>query len=166
MGEVLPQGNPPKSLRGQPRTPVRLLAHEKTQRWNIGWEKNTILQPSMTDCAEITCCMGQGCMNGNTRPGSIRRNGIAPRMAVREKVFSRFSSRYSSGNLRCTAYICTTVISWVSCPRNSNRVSTARNWSVSGKTPRESLQNTLLFTTTSFPLCRPSWTTARACPGR
>ena len=34
MGEVLPQGNPPKSLRGQPRTPVRPLAHEKTQRWN------------------------------------------------------------------------------------------------------------------------------------
>ena len=34
MGEVLPQGNPPKSLRGQPRTPVRLRAHEKTQRWN------------------------------------------------------------------------------------------------------------------------------------
>ena len=31
---VLPQGNPPKSLRGQPRTPVRLLAHEKAQRWN------------------------------------------------------------------------------------------------------------------------------------
>ena len=53
----------------------------------IGWEKNTILQASMTDCAEITCCMGQGCMNGNTRPGSIRRNGIAPRIAVREKGF-------------------------------------------------------------------------------
>ena len=34
MGEVLPQGNPPKSLRGQPRTPVRLLAHEKAQHWN------------------------------------------------------------------------------------------------------------------------------------
>ena len=34
MGEVLPQGNPPKSLRSQPRTPVRLRAHEKTQRWN------------------------------------------------------------------------------------------------------------------------------------
>ena len=34
MGEVLPQGNPPKSLRGQPRTPVRPLAHEKTQCWN------------------------------------------------------------------------------------------------------------------------------------
>ena len=34
MGEVLPQGNPPKSLRGQPRTPVRLLAHEKAQCWN------------------------------------------------------------------------------------------------------------------------------------
>ena len=34
MGEVLPQGNPPKSLRGQPRTPVRLRAHEKAQRWN------------------------------------------------------------------------------------------------------------------------------------
>ena len=34
MGEVLPQGNPPKALRGQPRTPVRLLAHEKAQRWN------------------------------------------------------------------------------------------------------------------------------------
>ena len=34
MGEVLPQGNPPKSLRGQPRTPVRLRAHEKTQCWN------------------------------------------------------------------------------------------------------------------------------------
>ena len=32
MGEVLPQGTPPKSLRGQPRTPVRLLAHEKAQR--------------------------------------------------------------------------------------------------------------------------------------
>ena len=31
MGEVLPQGNPPKSLRGQPRTPVRLRVHEKTQ---------------------------------------------------------------------------------------------------------------------------------------
>ena len=31
MGEVLPQGNPPKSLRGQPRTPVRLQAHEKAQ---------------------------------------------------------------------------------------------------------------------------------------
>ena len=34
MGEVLPQGNSPKSLRGQPRTPVRLRAHEKAQRWN------------------------------------------------------------------------------------------------------------------------------------
>ena len=34
MGEVLPQGNPPKSLRGQPRTPVRPLTHEKTQCWN------------------------------------------------------------------------------------------------------------------------------------
>ncbi len=34
MGEVLPQGTPPKSLRGPPRTPVRLLAHEKAQRWN------------------------------------------------------------------------------------------------------------------------------------
>ena len=34
MGEVLPQGNPPKSLRGQPRTPVRLRAHEKAQCWN------------------------------------------------------------------------------------------------------------------------------------
>ena len=30
MGKVLPQGNPPKSLRGQPRTPVRPLAHEKS----------------------------------------------------------------------------------------------------------------------------------------
>ena len=34
MGEVLPQGNPPKSLRGQPRTPVRLLAHEEQNGWN------------------------------------------------------------------------------------------------------------------------------------
>ena len=34
MDEMLPQGNPPKSLRGQPRTPVRLLAHEKAQCWN------------------------------------------------------------------------------------------------------------------------------------
>ena len=34
MGEVLPQGNPPKSLRGQPRTPVRPLAHEKAQYRN------------------------------------------------------------------------------------------------------------------------------------
>ena len=31
MGEVLPQGNPPPTLRGQPRTPVRPLAHEKAQ---------------------------------------------------------------------------------------------------------------------------------------
>ena len=29
MGEVLPQGNPPKTLRGQPRTPVRLLRMRK-----------------------------------------------------------------------------------------------------------------------------------------
>ena len=34
MGEVLPQGNPPKSLRGQPRTPVRPLAHENAQYRN------------------------------------------------------------------------------------------------------------------------------------
>ena len=34
MGEVLPQGNPPKSLRGRPRTPVRLRAHEKQNGWN------------------------------------------------------------------------------------------------------------------------------------
>ena len=34
MGKVLPQDNPPKSLRGQPRTPVRLRAHEKAQCWN------------------------------------------------------------------------------------------------------------------------------------
>ena len=34
MGEVLPQGNPPKSLRGQPRTPVRPRAHEKAQYRN------------------------------------------------------------------------------------------------------------------------------------
>ncbi len=34
MGEVLPQGNPPKSLRGQPRTPVRLRVHEKAQYRN------------------------------------------------------------------------------------------------------------------------------------
>ena len=34
MGEVLPQGNPPKSLRGQPRTPVRLRAHEKSDCLN------------------------------------------------------------------------------------------------------------------------------------
>ena len=34
MGEVLPQGNPPKSLRGQPRTPVKLRAHEKQNGWN------------------------------------------------------------------------------------------------------------------------------------
>ena len=70
---------------------------------------------------------GAGFMNGNTRPGSIRRNGIAPRIAMRKKVFSRFSSRYSSGNPRCAACICTTVISWVSCPRNNSRASIARN---------------------------------------
>ena len=34
MGEVLPQGNPPKTLRGQPRTPVRLRALEKSDCWN------------------------------------------------------------------------------------------------------------------------------------
>ena len=31
MGEVLPQGNPLPILRDQPRTPVRLRAHEKAQ---------------------------------------------------------------------------------------------------------------------------------------
>ena len=36
MGEVLPQGNPPKSLRGQPRTPVRLRAHEKALGYEPG----------------------------------------------------------------------------------------------------------------------------------
>ena len=34
MGEVLPQATRRQTLRGQPRTPVRLLAHEKAQRWN------------------------------------------------------------------------------------------------------------------------------------
>ena len=84
---------------------------------------------------------------------------------MQEKAFSRFSSRYSSGNPRCTAYICTTVISWASCPRNNSRTSTARNWSASGKIPRKFLPNTPSFTTTSSRLCRQSWTTARACPG-
>ena len=37
------------------------------------------------------------------------------------------------GNPRCAACICTTVISWVSCPRNSSPASTARSWSASGK---------------------------------
>ena len=36
MGEVLPQGNPPKSLRGQPRTPVRLRAHENCRNQHPG----------------------------------------------------------------------------------------------------------------------------------
>ncbi len=44
----------------------------------------------MTDCAEITCCMGQGCMNGNTRPDSIRRNGIAPRILCGKGVLQIF----------------------------------------------------------------------------
>ena len=34
MGKVLPPGNPLPILRGQPRTPVRPQAHEKTPRWN------------------------------------------------------------------------------------------------------------------------------------
>ena len=85
---------------------------------------------------------------------------------MREKVFSGFSSRYSLVNLRYTAYICTTVTNWASYPRSSSHTSTARNWSVSGKAPRKSLQNTPLSTTTSSHLYRPSWTTARACPGR
>ena len=34
MGEVLPQATRRQTLRGQPRTPVRLRAHEKTQCWN------------------------------------------------------------------------------------------------------------------------------------
>ena len=34
MGEVLPQATRRQTLRGQPRTPVRLRAHEKAQRWN------------------------------------------------------------------------------------------------------------------------------------
>ena len=68
--------------------------------------------------------------------------------------------------VRCTVCICTTAISWVFYQRNNSPASTARNWSASGKIPRKFLQNTLLFTTTSSPLCRPSWTTARVCPGR
>lgn len=43
-----------------------------------------------------------------------------------------------------------------------NRPELERIW----KTLRESLQNTLLSATTSFPLCKQSWTTARAYPGR
>ena len=85
-------------------------------------------------------------------------SGLDPVSYTHLEASSKFSSRYSSGNPRCTACICTTVISWVSCPRNSNRVSTARNWSASGKIPRKFLQNTLLFTTTSSRLYRQSWT--------
>mgnify|MGYP002232922638 CR=1 FL=1 len=66
-------------------------------------------------------------------PRNIRRNGIAPRTITQEKEFFKFSSKYSSGNPRCTAYICTTVISWASCPRNSNSASAARNWKPSGR---------------------------------
>ena len=60
------------------------------------------------------------------------------------KASSKFSSRYSLGNRRCTACICTTVISWASCPRSHSPASTVRSWSTSGKTPRKSLQNTPL----------------------
>ena len=34
MGEVLPQAPHRQTLRGQPRTPVRLRAHEKQDSWN------------------------------------------------------------------------------------------------------------------------------------
>ena len=34
MGEVLPQATRRQTLRGQPRTPVRTLAHEKANCWN------------------------------------------------------------------------------------------------------------------------------------
>ena len=68
------------------------------------------------------------------------------------------------GNPRCTAYICTTVTNWASYPRSRSHASTARSWSAFGKIPRKSLQNTHLSTITSFPLCRQSWTTVRACP--
>ena len=34
MGEVLPQATRRQPLRGQPRTPVRPLAHEKQNCWN------------------------------------------------------------------------------------------------------------------------------------
>ena len=34
MGEVLPQATRRQTLRGQPRTPVRLRAHEKQDCWN------------------------------------------------------------------------------------------------------------------------------------
>ena len=34
MGEVLPQATRRQTLRGQPRTPVRLRAHEKQSCWN------------------------------------------------------------------------------------------------------------------------------------
>ena len=70
---------------------------------------------------------------------------------MQEKASSKFSSRYSLGNPRCTAYICTTVTSWASYPRSSSPASTARSWSASGKIPRKSLQNTPLSTITSFP---------------
>ena len=85
---------------------------------------------------------------------------------MQEKASSKFSSRYSSGNPRCTAYICTNVTNWASYPRRSSPASIARNWSVSGKIPRKSLQNTPLSMTTSSRLYRQSWITARACPGR
>ena len=51
---------------------------------------------------------------------------------MREKASSKFSSRYSLGNPRCTAYICTTVTNWASYPRSSspriNRPELERIW--------------------------------------
>ena len=49
--------------------------------------------------------MGQGCINGNIRPGKTRRNGIAPRTITQEKASSKFSSKYSLENPRCTLYL-------------------------------------------------------------
>ena len=73
---------------------------------------------------------------------------------MQEKASSKFSSRYSLGNLRCTAYICTTVIQLGILPR-SNDTSAARNWGRIWKDTERSLQNTLLFDWDSH-LCGPS----------
>ena len=64
---------------------------------------------------------------------------------------SKFSSRYSLGNPRCTVCICTTAISWVFYQRNNSPASTARNWSASGKIPRKSLQNNAFVHDHQFP---------------
>ncbi len=77
MGEVLPQGNPPKSLRGQPRTPVRLRVHEKA-----GLSESMSASPSPRNEKVTMLARSVGCRFRNTYASGrwdMNRADIRPR---------------------------------------------------------------------------------------